>query len=83
VLPYFRPGSTELAGAVGEAAVNHNCMLLRNHGIICLGVTTSEAVDRAEELEETAKLLLLLRGQELQTLTPEQVAEIQGVFSSR
>jgi ribulose-5-phosphate 4-epimerase/fuculose-1-phosphate aldolase len=83
VLPYFRPGSPELATAVGQAAAQHDCMLLRNHGIISFGRTMNEAVDRAEELEETAKLLLLLRDQELQTLTPEQVAEIQRVFGRR
>lgn len=83
VLPYFRPGSPELADAVGQAAVRHNCLLLRNHGIICLGRTLNEAVDRTEELEETAKLLLLLRGHALQTLTAEQIDEIRRVFGSR
>jgi ribulose-5-phosphate 4-epimerase/fuculose-1-phosphate aldolase len=83
VLPYFRPGSPELAEAVGEAAVQHDCMLLRNHGLICLGRALNEAVDRAEELEETAKLLFLLRGHELQTLTPEHIDEIQRVFRPR
>jgi 3-dehydro-4-phosphotetronate decarboxylase len=81
VLPYFRPGSAELADTVGEAARSHNCMLLRNHGVICLGRTIEEAVDRTEELEETAKLLLLLRGRELQTLNEDQLAEIRRVFS--
>jgi 3-dehydro-4-phosphotetronate decarboxylase len=83
VLPYFRPGSPELADAVGQAAVRHDCMLLRNHGMICLGRTLNEAVDRTEELEETAKLLLLLRGQALQTLTAEQIDEIRLVFGAR
>jgi ribulose-5-phosphate 4-epimerase/fuculose-1-phosphate aldolase len=83
VLPYFRPGSAELAEVVGQAAVRHNCMLLRNHGIICLGQTLDQAADRAEELEETAKLLFLLRGQELQTLTPEQIDDIRQAFGTR
>jgi ribulose-5-phosphate 4-epimerase/fuculose-1-phosphate aldolase len=80
VLPYFRPGSPQLAEAVGEAAVHHDCMLLRNHGIICVGGDLSEAADRAEELEQTAKLLFLLRGQELQTLTRAEIEEIEQVF---
>ena len=70
VLPYFRPGSPGLAGAVGDAATRHNCLLLRNHGLICLGSELSEAVDRAEELEETAHLYFLLRGERVRYLSP-------------
>lgn len=80
VLPYFRPGSQDLAAAVEEAAAAHNCMLLRNHGSICLGATLSEAVDRTEELEETAKLFFTLRGQDVRCLTAEQREEIDRVF---
>lgn len=82
VLPYFRPGSPELGDAVGEAAKEHNCMLLRNHGLITLGRTLEEAVDRAEELEETAKLVLLLRGQSLQVLTEADLEEIRRIFGT-
>ena len=80
VLPYFRPGSPELGDAVGEAAKDHNCMLLRNHGLICLGRTLDEAVDRTEELEETAKLLFLLRGHSVQPLSTEHIGDIRRVF---
>jgi ribulose-5-phosphate 4-epimerase/fuculose-1-phosphate aldolase len=83
VLPYFRPGSPELAEAVGEAAAQHDCLLLRNHGIICLGRDLSEASDRAEELEETAKLLFLLRGQKIQTLTRTDIDDIEQTFRRR
>ena len=82
VLPYFRPGSTELADAVGAAAAAHDCMLLRNHGIICLGKSVSEAVDRAEELEETARLFFLLHGYTPRLLSAEQQEEIRRVFRS-
>jgi ribulose-5-phosphate 4-epimerase/fuculose-1-phosphate aldolase len=80
VLPYFRPGSTGLAEAVGRAAPRHNCMLLRNHGVVCAGSTLAEAVDRAEELEQTARLHFLLRGERARLLTPEQVEELQRTF---
>lgn len=80
VVPYYRPGSAELAAAVGAAARDHNCMLLRNHGIICLGRTLEEAVDRTEELEETSKLLLTLRGEKLQLLTNEELTDIVRTF---
>jgi ribulose-5-phosphate 4-epimerase/fuculose-1-phosphate aldolase len=81
VLPYFRPGSTELAGAVGVAAAAHDAMLMRNHGVITLGRTMDEAVDRCEELEETAKLWFLLRDQRIRRLSTEERAEIERVFN--
>jgi ribulose-5-phosphate 4-epimerase/fuculose-1-phosphate aldolase len=80
VLPYFRPGSTGLAEAVGEAAPRHNCMLLRNHGVVCAGSTLSEAVDRTEELEQTARLHFLLRGERVRLLTVEEVEELKRTF---
>jgi len=80
VLPYFRPGSEELAQAVERAATAHHCMLLRNHGTICAGSNLSEAVDRAEELEQTARLYFILRGEKVRHLTPEEVEELSKIF---
>ncbi len=81
VLPYFPPGSNALGQAVGEASQIHNCMLLRNHGLITLGRTLSEAVDRAEELEQTARLTFLLKGEQIRYLTEQEVAELQRLFA--
>jgi ribulose-5-phosphate 4-epimerase/fuculose-1-phosphate aldolase len=83
VLPYFRPGSGDLAAAIEGAAANHDCMLLRNHGSVCLGSTLSEAVDRTEELEETAKLYFLLSDRSLQLLTEEDAADIRRVYGRK
>jgi ribulose-5-phosphate 4-epimerase/fuculose-1-phosphate aldolase len=80
VLPYFRPGSDGLAAAVGEAAPGHDCMLLRNHGVVCAGSTLAEAVDRAEELEQTARLYFILRGESVRHLTPAEVEELKRTF---
>jgi ribulose-5-phosphate 4-epimerase/fuculose-1-phosphate aldolase len=76
VIPYFRPGSQALADAVGTAAASHNCMLLRNHGLICAGSTLSEAIDRAEELEQTARLHFLLRNEKVRHLSAAEVSEL-------
>lgn len=81
IVPYFRPGSDQLAGAVGEAAAHHNCLLLRNHGSLCTGSTLAEAVDRAVELEETARLYFLLRGEPVKRLTPAEVEELRQAFA--
>jgi ribulose-5-phosphate 4-epimerase/fuculose-1-phosphate aldolase len=83
VVPYFRPGSPALADAIGAAARTHDCLLLRNHGLVCTGTRFPEAVDRAVELEETARLFFLLRGERTRTLTPDEVAELRSVFGAR
>ena len=81
VVPYYRPGAPELAAAIGEAArAGHECMLLRNHGLVTAGRTIEEAADRAEELEETAKLHFLLRGERVRVLSPTERDEIARVF---
>jgi ribulose-5-phosphate 4-epimerase/fuculose-1-phosphate aldolase len=77
VIPYFRPGSPALAEAVEAAAPAHNCLLLRNHGVICAGATLSEAVDRTEELEQTARLYFILRGEQVSHLTSDDIAALK------
>ena len=80
VLAYFRPGSPGLAAAVEAAAPRHSCLLLWIHGVVCAGTTLAEAVDRAEELEQTARLFFILRGERVRHLTPEQVEELRAAF---
>ncbi|HEY9285146.1 MAG TPA: aldolase [Pyrinomonadaceae bacterium] len=76
VVPYFRPGSPALAEAVERAAAAHQSILLRNHGLICAGRTLAEAADRAEELEQTARLHFILRGESTRPLSPPDVQEL-------
>lgn len=83
VVDYFRPGSSELAAAMGHAATAHDSILMRNHGATALGRTLEDATDRLEELEETAKLYFLLRGEKLRLLTEDQKDDIVRVFKSK
>jgi ribulose-5-phosphate 4-epimerase/fuculose-1-phosphate aldolase len=55
-------------------------VLLSNHGPVVAGDTLEAAVFATEELEETAKLYLMLRGMNPRTLTPEQVADLVSTF---
>ena len=82
LIPYFRPGDRALAAAVGRAAKQHRAMLLANHGPVVSGKSLDDAVDSAEELEQTARLSLLLSGQDTQPLTGVQVAELEAAFPS-
>jgi ribulose-5-phosphate 4-epimerase/fuculose-1-phosphate aldolase len=80
VLPYSPPGSAELAEPVLAAAKNAAAVLLANHGSVVSAKTFRAAVMAAEELEETAKLILLTRGMQVRQLTPAAVAELQKRF---
>jgi ribulose-5-phosphate 4-epimerase/fuculose-1-phosphate aldolase len=82
LLPYIPPGDPTLANAVREVAGKHHAVLLANHGPVVAGSDLETAVYATEELEETAKLFLLLRGEKLRLLTGEQVAELERRFSS-
>ena len=55
-------------------------MLLANHGPVVSGRTLTDAVYAAEELEEAAKLYLLLRGTAPRLLTPRQVDDLLTTF---
>ncbi|MFG1698497.1 3-oxo-tetronate 4-phosphate decarboxylase [Nonomuraea sp. NPDC049309] len=72
LLPYYAPGDPALGPAAEEKARTHRALLLSNHGPIVAGTTLGAAMDAVEELEETAKLFLILRGLPTRPLTPEQ-----------
>lgn len=78
--PYFPPGDDRLAAAVGALAGRHHAILLANHGPVVAGSTLAAATDAIEELEETARLVLMLRGETTRLLSPEEVAEIRRRF---
>lgn len=82
LVPYYPPGDETLAEAVGELASTHHAVLLANHGPVVAGNSLAAATDAIEELEETARLYLLLQGRRLRTLTPDQVEELQRRFAS-
>jgi len=82
LVPYFAPGDRALADAVGELAARHRAVLLANHGPVVSGATLDDAVDSAEELEQTARLSLLLQGRATVPLTMAQVAALEAKFPS-
>ncbi len=81
VIPYFRPGCRHIGEALSKLAPGHRAFLMANHGSVVTGKDFSDAVDNAEELEETAKLLFLLKPHQINYLTDEAIAELsQGVL---
>ena len=80
LVPYFRPGDLALAEAVRPLAGRHHAVLLANHGPVVAGTGLDAALNAIEELEETAKLHLLLHGRRTRYLTPEQAEELRKIF---
>jgi len=82
LVPYYAPGEEALATALRRVANKHHAILLSNHGPIVAGSSLEAAVNAIEELEQTAKLLLLLEGHSPRYLTPRQVLELNRRFKS-
>ena len=82
LVPYYPPGDEALADAVRKVAGKHHAVLLANHGPVVAGSTLDAAVNAIEELEQTAKLMLLLQGHPTRYLTVEQVGELNRRFAS-
>ncbi len=82
LIPYFKPGDLALAEAVRGFAGKHHAVLLANHGPVVGGTSLDAAANAIEELEETAKLYLLLRGAKTRFLTAAQVEELRTAYPS-
>ena len=80
VLPYYRPGDAAMGPAIAQAAAGARAVLLANHGPVVSGATLSDAVYAAEELEEAARLFMLLRMAGSRMLTSAQVDALLEAF---
>ena len=80
LIPYFRPGDPAMEPAIRDAARAARAVLLANHGPVVSAVSLRDAVYAAEELEEAAKLALLLRGAPMRPLDAAQIADLLKKF---
>ena len=80
LVPYHRPGDPRLGAAIRALAARYGAVLLANHGPVVSAASLEAAVYAIEELEETAKLFLLLKGQEVRPLDEAQIRELVEVF---
>ena len=81
LVPYHPPGDPSLAEAVRKLAGRHHALLLANHGPVVAGSSLDAAAGAIEELEQTARLMLLLQGHPVRFLTAEQVTELERRFA--
>ena len=80
LVPYHAPGDRMLAEAVRGFAGRHHALLLANHGPVVAGSSLSAATDAVEELEATARLFVMLRGQPCRCLSGYQAGALRSRF---
>lgn len=81
LLPYYRPGDPAMGDAVRGLAGKRSAVMLANHGPVVAAKELEAAVYAIEELEETAKLAMMMRGFEPKMLTPEQIQDVVTHFN--
>ena len=83
VVEYCTPGSSELASQTAEKIASHNGLLLKNHGVVTVGESLSEAFMRLESIEMYCKVLLLAEQLGMpRYLSSEEVASVLERYPS-
>ena len=80
VVPYFRPGSPQLAKGVVEAMRSHNSILLAKHGQVVCGRDFEDVFQRATFFEMACRILVET-GCKANTLTQEEVQQLVRDFN--
>ena len=76
VIPYYRPGSPELAKAVVEAMRDHNSVLLTNHGQVVCGKDFDQVFERACFFEMACRIIVQSGGK-YSVLTPQEIEDLE------
>lgn len=81
LLPFFLPGDPAMGDAVRGLAGKRSAVMLANHGPVVAGKDVEAACNAIEELEDTARLAMLLRGVQANALTEDQVRAVVTKFN--
>lgn len=81
LLPYFRPGDAAMGTAVRGLAGKRSAVMLANHGPVVAGKDIEAACNAIEELEDTARLAIMMRGFDAKQLNPAQISELITHFN--
>ncbi|MDL2322449.1 class II aldolase/adducin family protein, partial [Bacteroidales bacterium OttesenSCG-928-A17] len=77
VIPYYRPGSPELAKGVIDALKDHDTALLTNHGQVVCGKDFDDVFQKASFFELACKIIVLAGEGNYSTLTPEEIRDLE------
>ena len=74
---YYHPGTRDLGEAIAEEAKKSDVIMMRNHGVVVMDSSISEAVMRIEALEMTCRMIITAKssGVELHSLPDYKVTE--------
>jgi len=81
LLPFFRPGDPAMGDAVRGLAGKRSAVMLANHGPVVAAKDVEAACNAIEELEDTARLAILMRGFNPRMLTRPQVTDLVTHFN--
>lgn len=82
LVPYAAPGSAALARELSAMPMRFRAALLAHHGSISAGASLKDAIERATEVEEAARLSVQLAGLPARALTPAMVQDLVEKFQS-
>lgn len=77
IVPYLTPGTPELADAVIRAHKDNDMVILRNHGMVTVGVEYDDAIQKAVFFELACRVIVQ-GGDTVKRLPPEAVAGLRG-----
>lgn len=80
LLPFFRPGDPAIGDAVRGLAGKRSAVMLANHGPVVAGKDVEAACNAIEELEDTARLAMMMQGLRARKLTPAQITDLVTHF---
>jgi ribulose-5-phosphate 4-epimerase/fuculose-1-phosphate aldolase len=80
LLPFFRPGDPAMGEAVRGLAGKRSAVMLANHGPVVAGKDVEAACNAIEELEDTARLAMMMRGIPARMLDDTQVSDLVRHF---
>ncbi|WP_187429778.1 3-oxo-tetronate 4-phosphate decarboxylase [Roseobacter fucihabitans] len=80
LLPFYRPGDPAMGAAVRGLAGKRSAVMLANHGPVVAGKDVEAACNAIEELEDTARLAMLMRGFDARMLSAGQINDVVTHF---
>ena len=81
LLPFFVPGDPAMGEAVRGLAGKRAAVMLANHGPVVAGKDVEAACNAIEELEDTARLAILMRGIPARRLSEAEIARVVTEFN--
>jgi len=82
LVPYVIPGDPASGELIRGLEGRHPAVLLANHGPVVSGRDLRSAVYAAEELEETAKLAVLLAGRKVRLLKGADIEALEARYAA-